>query len=148
MSKFQSISNQHWLQRKMKALPLGIRWCLLRASYLSRPSSWHSPGDPMLQGNSCIPTPAQITSSYMTLHLLCAPDFACWATSWISSLGDPPASMLTSSLIPFWSIYFLPCFMLRRHLSFGLPCHPLHGSTVSHFFLLICPDIYWGSPLK
>lgn len=61
----------------------------------------------------CIAKPVQMASSSMNVHLLCAPTMALWATSCPSPHGNP-CSILTSSLVSFWSIHLPTHPMLRK----------------------------------
>lgn len=144
---FQSISNQHWLQRKMKLLHrvlddscFGPPTCLVPAPPIP-------PRDALLRWNLLgIPKPAWTAYSPRTWHLLCLLTLL---------FGQPPAYLLTGT----------PCFhphllldtfhdqstfhhtlCCGRHLSFGLSFHPF-TSWKYHFSLFnSCRYLLSASP--
>lgn len=109
----QSAINTDYRERWRFLIQLWDGVCL-GPPYLSRPSSCHSPGGPVLQekpwySQSCPDhffldgsPPAVCSESRLLANLL---PFCSWR---------PPASILTSSSIPFWAVYFPPRAMLRK----------------------------------
>lgn len=128
----------------MKVRHPAMRWCLLGASLPVSPQFLPLPRGPRAPGrNLGIPKPAQITSSSMALHLLCAPKVVCWAASCLSALGDPllPSSPPPRYLSELCTFHRALCW--ERRLPCGLPCHPCRSSTISLFFfqhLQICTE--------